>query len=83
MDDIIGLAGMALIIIAWIPEIAQTIKKRQAQMKIEFIVIYFFGSALLAYSAWRLNYVPFLILNVIAATIPLINLFFYRKDAGK
>ncbi len=82
-SDFFGLLGMTLIIIAWLPEIIQTIKKQDAGMRLEFIILYFFGSASLAYYSWQLGSVPFMVLNSIAAIVPLINLFFYHANRKK
>ena len=79
-NELIGLLGMTLIIIAWLPEIIETIRKKKAGMELRFILLYFFGSASLAYYSWQLNSIPFMVLNSIAALIPLINLFFYHKN---
>ncbi len=81
--ELIGLLGMSLIIIAWLPEIMETIRKQDAGMRLEFILLYFFGSAGLAYYSWQLNSVPFMVLNSIAAIVPIINLFYYHKAAAK
>lgn len=82
-NELIGLFGMTLIIIAWLPEIIETIRKKDAGMKLEFILPYFFGSASLAYYSWQLNSVPFMALNSIAALVPLINLFFLHKNKAR
>ncbi|MBI4210320.1 MAG: hypothetical protein HY544_02325 [Candidatus Diapherotrites archaeon] len=79
MDEVFGIIGLVLIIIAWLPEVVQTIRTRKSGMKKEFIALYFCGSAFLAIYAWQLNSVPFMILNGLAAIVPLINFYFALK----
>ncbi len=82
-NDFFGLLGMTLIIIAWLPEIVETVRAKNAGMRLEFLLLYFLGSASLAYYAWQLNSLPFMVLNTIAAVVPLINLFYYHKRPRK
>jgi len=77
MDDLFGLLGLFLILCAWIPEVLETIRTKRAGMKMEFIVLYFFGSLSLVFYAWQLGAVPFMILNLLAAIVPLINLYYH------
>lgn len=83
MQEFFGLLGLALILIGWLPEVAETIKTGKSSMKKEFIALYFFGSASLAAYAWQLNALPFIILNIAAATVPLINLYYLLKPGKK
>ncbi|MEM4257376.1 MAG: hypothetical protein QXZ13_01070 [Candidatus Diapherotrites archaeon] len=80
MKEEIGFIGMAIIIIAWLPGIAKTIKTKKPGMEKNFIALYFTGSVLLAYYAYINNSIPFLILNILACTIPLIHLYFHLKQ---
>ena len=75
--EIFGLAGMLLIIVAWIPGIIDTIRTKKPGMKRRFMLLYFLGSALLAYYALLLNSLPFLVLNLIAAAVPMVHFYFY------
>ena len=80
MEEIFGMLGLVLIIIAWLPEVAKTIRTRKAGMKNEFIALYFCGSALLAIYAWQLGSLPFIVLNCLAAIVPLINFYFALRE---
>jgi len=73
---IISIIGLSLILLGWLYETYQTIKDRHCDIKIEFAVLYFIGSILLAYHAYNLNDIIFLILNSAAALIALINIYF-------
>ena len=77
-----GLAGLALIIIAWAPGVIGTIKSGKPGMEKRFMALYFLGSASLAYYAWLLNDLPFLTLNALAALVPLIHMYFYLRVHG-
>ncbi|HZX20565.1 MAG TPA: hypothetical protein VFF13_06145 [archaeon] len=80
--EIFGLLGLALIAIAWLPGIVDTIKSGKPGMKKRFMLLYFLGSASLSYYAFVLNSISFLALNSIAALVPIIHLFFYIKKYG-
>ncbi|HLC92243.1 MAG TPA: hypothetical protein VJH23_00895 [archaeon] len=79
MDEFFGLAGLALIVIAWIPGVMETIRTRKTTMKREFIAIYFLGSLSLTIYGWQLNAIPFVILNALAALVPLVHAYYYFK----
>ncbi len=82
MSEIIGLIGLALIVIAWIPGILETINSGNPGMKKRFMILYFLGSISMGYYAFLLNSTPFMILNVLAAIVPIIHLFYYIKKFG-
>ena len=71
--DLLGLLGMALILIAWLPETWQNYKERGRNLNLKFVLLYLFGSAFLAYHAYLINDVVFLTLNAIATLVALIN----------
>ena len=76
MEEFFGLAGLALIVIAWIPGVAETIRTKKPGMKAEFMAIYFLGSLSLAFYGLQLNAMPFVILNGLAALVPLIHAYY-------
>jgi len=80
--EIFGMLGLALIVIAWLPGIVETIRTKQPGMKKRFMLLYFLGSASLAYYAVLLNSIPFLILNSLAALVPLVHLYFHIRKYG-
>ncbi|MCR4369348.1 MAG: hypothetical protein NUV67_05580 [archaeon] len=80
--DVFGLLGLALIVVAWLPGLLETAKSKEPGMKKRFMALYFLGSASLAYYALLLGSIPFLILNALAAIVPLIHLYYYIKKFG-
>lgn len=82
LNDFFGLLGVGLIIFAWIPGILDTIKSGKPGMKKRFMLLYFLGSVSLGVYSWQLNAIPFVILNIMAATIPIIHFYFYIKKHG-
>ncbi len=74
MSDVyIGLAGMLLIVLAWIPETLQNWKQKGKNLSLKFAVLYFFGSLFLAYHAYALDDPVFLALNGLAGLIAIFN----------
>ncbi len=80
--ELFGLAGMVLIIIAWIPGLVETIITKKPGMGKRFMVLYFAGSVLLGYYALLLNSLPFLMLNIIAALVPIVHFYFFIRKNG-
>ena len=82
VQDLIGLAGLTFIVLAWIPGILETIKTKEPGMKKRFMVLYFLGSVLLVYYSILLNSLPFSILNVLALFVPIVHLYYYIRKYG-
>ncbi len=76
MLSIISIAGLGLILLGWIYETYQTIRDRHCDVKFHFALLYLFGSLFLAYYAYVLNDLIFIILNIAAAFIALVNLYY-------
>ena len=71
---LIGIIGMLLIVIGWIPQTIENIKRRKTDLNVKFIILYLAGSlTLLAYSI-IINDLVFMLLNGAAAIQALINL---------
>jgi lipid-A-disaccharide synthase-like uncharacterized protein len=68
--------GLVLILAGWGYETYQTLKDRHCDVKLNFALLYFVGSSLLAFHAYVLNDMIFIILNVAAALIALINIYY-------
>ncbi|PIN84958.1 MAG: hypothetical protein COV47_04690 [Candidatus Diapherotrites archaeon CG11_big_fil_rev_8_21_14_0_20_37_9] len=81
-NELIGMAGLLLIFIGWLPGIVDTIKTKEPGMKKRFMVSYFLGSSFLAIYAWQLDSKPFIILNALAAIVPIVHLYYYLKKHG-
>ncbi len=73
LDAYVGLAGMLLILIAWIPETIQNWKEKGKNLSLRFVALYLFGSLFLAYHAYALEDPVFLALNGLAALIAVFN----------
>ncbi len=72
--DLYGLLGIALILIAWLPETVKNFKATQVKTRTEFLLLYTFGSLLLTIHAFILNDLVFLVLNGLATVISGANL---------
>lgn len=82
MDDLFGIAGLVLILIAWTPGLMETLKSKKPGMKRKFMLAYFLGSVSLSYYSWQLNSLPFMILNGLAALVPAVH-FYYSLGKRK
>jgi len=74
MSNIFGLAGLVLILIGWIYETAVALKTRKVPLPLGFAVLYGAGSLLLTIHSWILNDLVFIILNLVATLIAIINI---------
>jgi len=81
-NDLIGLAGLFFIVIAWIPGVLETIKTKEPGMKKRFMALYFLGSIMLAFYSWQLNSLTFFALNIIALFVPIVHLYYYILKYG-
>ncbi len=80
MEELLGITGLVLILIAWLPGIIETLKSGKPGMKLSFMIIYFLGSLSLSLYALQLNSKPFFILNFLAALVPIIHFYFFIKQ---
>jgi MtN3 and saliva related transmembrane protein len=77
---ILGIIGMALIVLAWVPQTIENIKNKSTGLNLKFILLYLFGSTgLLLYSILIKDFI-FIILNAGAAIQALINLVIEVKE---
>lgn len=74
MKETLGLIGLIAIVVCWIPQTYESIKRGYTNMNLYFLLIYFIGSLSLTIYAIG-NYV-FFTLNFLAAVGSLINLYF-------
>lgn len=72
-EEYIGIAGLVLLIIAWIPETLQNWRERGRNLNLKFVCLYLFGSLFLAYHAFAINDAIFTWLNGLAAFMALFN----------
>ena len=79
--ELIGWLGLTLIVLAWIPAIVESIKRKKATTPLKFTLIYFLGSLTLTiYAILRLVW-PFIVLNGLAALLSFINLYYAIKGS--
>lgn len=75
-QEIIGWAGLVLLIVAWVPQTWDTIKAGETHMNLVFILLYALSSALLTVYAVFNNDTVFLVLNGLLTVGSGINLFY-------
>jgi len=75
----IGIIGLIMVAIAWIPETITIIKEKQSKIDWKFGVLYVVGSTLLVIYSIQINDLVFLILNSTVAVLSAISLFFSLK----
>ena len=76
IQEIVGWAGLALLLIAWVPQTIDTIKAGKTEMNMVFILLYALSSGLLtAYSIFN-NDTVFIVLNALLTVGSSINLFY-------
>ena len=68
-----GLIGLALIVIAWVPETIKSLKSKKTARP-EFLLLYFLGSLFLTLHAMTIRDLIFIILNAIATVLSGTNL---------
>ncbi|MCX6773428.1 MAG: hypothetical protein NTY68_00310 [Candidatus Micrarchaeota archaeon] len=72
-EEYISIVGLALLIIAWIPETLQNWRERGRNLNIKFVCLYLFGSLFLTYHAVIIKDAVFMYLNSVATLIALLN----------
>lgn len=83
--ELLGWAGFAILILAWIPQTLETIKAGRTEMNIAFILMYAISSMLLTVYSVLENDTVFITLNALLTLGSGINLFyklFPRKENG-
>jgi lipid-A-disaccharide synthase-like uncharacterized protein len=80
---IIGILGLALILVAWIPQTLATIKTKKVGMRREFIILYLLGSLFLAIHSIIIDDFVFLILNAGATFVASVNLYYSLISKSK
>ena len=71
--EYLGVLGLLLILIAWIPETLQNYKEKGKSLNLKFVMLYMFGSLFLSYHAYALKDMVFFILNGLATVLGLFN----------
>lgn len=79
MADFYGIAGLALILLAWLWELLQLVRKRQATVPLRFALLYCAGSLLLTWHSLILDDMVFVVLNAGAALVAVANIAYGLK----
>jgi len=74
MKEALGLIGLIAIVICWVPQTYESIKRGYTNMNLYFLLIYFIGS--LSLTIYALGNFVFFTLNFLASVGSLINLYF-------
>jgi uncharacterized protein with PQ loop repeat len=73
MKEALGLIGLIAIVICWIPQTYESIKRGYTTMNLYFLMIYFIGS--LSLTIYAIGNFVFFTLNLLASVGSLINLY--------
>jgi len=74
--SLLGLAGLTLLVLAWIPQTVETVRRRHSGLVWQFDALYAAGSLVLAYYSLLINDLVFTLLNSLAAYMALIGLYY-------
>ncbi len=80
---ILGIIGLILIAVAWLPQIIETIKTKKSGLNIKFALIYVIGSFVLVIYSVQIKDTVFLILNSLATLMSFTGLFYTIKYQKK
>jgi len=72
----LGLAGLALLVAAWIPQSVETIRARRSALDWRFTLLYLLGSGLLTFYSILIKDLVFALLNFLAACMAAMGLYF-------
>jgi MtN3 and saliva related transmembrane protein len=72
----LGLAGLVLLILAWVPQTADTVRRKHSGLVWQFDALYAAGSIVLAYYSLTIGDLVFTLLNSLAAYMALIGLYY-------
>ncbi|MCS7230178.1 MAG: PQ-loop repeat-containing protein [Candidatus Kryptonium sp.] len=73
MKETLGFIGLIAIVICWIPQTYESIKRGYTSMNLYFLLIYFIGS--LSLTIYAIGNFVFFTLNLLASIGSLINLY--------
>jgi lipid-A-disaccharide synthase-like uncharacterized protein len=72
----IGLLGMFLLILAWVPEIIETIKKKGRGLNLQYLLLIIGGDILLLIYSVQIGDLIFTLLNIILLFMALVELYY-------
>ena len=76
---ILGLIGLILLAVAWIPETVQIIRNKKEKIDWRFGALYVLGSLTLAIYSYQIRDTIFVVLNVFILVMSSISLFYSLK----
>lgn len=76
----LGILGLILIALAWIPETLEIIKKKRNNLNLKFNILYVLGSLALVIYAVSINDLVFILLNGFAFLMSGIGLLYKIKN---
>ena len=81
MDSVtfVGLIGLGLILVAWIAETVDLIKKKKGKLDTKFAMFYIMGSIVLLVYSIQIKSVVFIILKVFVIILSFISLYYSLK----
>lgn len=78
-----GIIGLISIAACWIPQTIETIRTKQCDIKLSFLLLYLVGSISLTVHAYFIDDLVFVMLNGIATAETAVNLYYkLRSTAG-
>lgn len=80
IQETIGLLGVMFIALSWIPQAIQTIKTKKLGINLKFGISQFIGSLLIILYAYMVKQPLFILLNIVAVILILINLRYAFKE---
>jgi len=80
---LIGIAGAILLLIAWIFETYESIKKRKALVDLKFALIYITSTILLTVYAYQRNDIVFFSVNLCLIVLVLFEIFYTIKKTRR
>ena len=81
--SLLGLAGMAMVVLAWIPQTIETVRRRHSGLSWQFDVLYVAGALALTYYSISVNDLVFTLLNSMAAYMAAIGLYYKIAEVMK
>ncbi len=79
----LGLIGGFLLILAWLPTTLRTIRDKRSRTDLIFDILFFFGAFLLIFYSWEINDPVFVVLNIVAALVAAVNLYYIPRKYSK
>ena len=76
---ILGIIGLIILVLGWIPQTISTIKEKHAKINKKFGILYVCGSLILVLYAFQIKDIIFMTLNIIIAIMSGITLYYSIK----